>query len=221
MAILGLGKNNTPVVLAGDNIINKTVDQQRIVDICKIVQTKVNQCKFFDISPNCQWDTVISPLVPDNALIVLIYGGLDAGMFKDMASSSYKHYQGNRKILLVFHSPASKIDGLSYLKRAYDDNYDSVNFKGIANPAKFLLDNGFQYIQTDDLNLIANKIFNMLGIKSTSNTKKGADNVVTVSDLKPEDDFSKQVYEIKASDFLLMKSAVTHFNGTSKAVFKA
>lgn len=60
---------------------------------------------------------------------------------------------------LVFHSTYSKdITGLSFLKRARDDNYSPSSFTGIANPDKYLRSYGYDYVFTNNINTIVNGI---------------------------------------------------------------
>jgi hypothetical protein len=76
-----------------------------------------------------------------------------------MGSAWYKAEKCARTVFSVFWPPSADITGLAFLPRAHDDNYDPASFTGIANPAEYLLENGYYYIHSGSILNIINAIF--------------------------------------------------------------
>ena len=153
------GNANRPVYITSDNINNSAIDNARINSIVNGLKALGLKAYNMGLGPN-KHDTVLtSGTLPTNALVVDIYGGVDAGLIKEMGSAWYKSIKGARTVFSVFWPPSVDITGLAYLTRAHDDNYNPASFKGLANPAKYMLDNGYNYIHSGILLNIINAIF--------------------------------------------------------------
>lgn len=133
------------VYITSDNINNPKTDNARVNSIVKGLKALGIRAQALGLGPN----THISALkanIPKNALVVDIYGGADAGLIYEMASSWYKSLKGSKKVFTVYWPTSKCITGLDYLVRAHDDNYDPSSFKGIAHPDQFLKSHGYDYI---------------------------------------------------------------------------
>ena len=153
------GNVNRPIYITSDNINNSATDNARINSIIaglkKLGLTAFNM----GLGPNKHDSVLTSGTLPSNALIVDIYGGVDAGLIKEMGSAWYKTIKGAKKVYSVFWPPSTDITGLAFLPRAHDDNYDPASFTGIANPAQYLLANGYNYIHSGSILNIITAIF--------------------------------------------------------------
>jgi len=134
-----------PVYITSDNINNPTVDKARVNSIVKSLNALGIRAKALGLGPNTHI-TALTSNIPKNALVVDIYGGADAGLIYEMASSWYKSIKGSKKVFTVYWPTSKCITGLSYLVRAHDDNYSPSSFKGLAHPDQFLKKNGYDYI---------------------------------------------------------------------------
>ena len=153
------GNANRPIYITSDNINNSAVDNARINSIVNGLKALGLKAYNMGLGPN-KHDTVLtSGTLPSNALVVDIYGGADAGLIKEMGSAWYKSIKGARTVFSVFWPPSIDITGLAFLPRSHDDNYDPASFKGLANPAKYMLDNGYNYIHSGTILNIITAIF--------------------------------------------------------------
>ncbi len=137
--------NNRPVYITSDNINNPSIDNARVNSIVKGLNALGIRAKALGLGPNTHI-TALTANIPKNALIVDIYGGADAGLIYEMASSWYKSLKGSKKVFTVYWPTSKCITGLNYLVRAHDDNYSPSSFKGLAHPDQFLKKNGYDYI---------------------------------------------------------------------------
>ncbi|MGB9980155.1 pseudomurein-binding repeat-containing protein [Methanobacterium sp.] len=149
-----------PVYITSDNIINTVTDTNRINTIAYNLEMLGLTAVNWGLGPNSHYTVLQSSLVPTNALIVDIYGGACAGTIYEMGQDYYKALVGDRKVFSVWLAPyATDITGLAWLPRSYDDNFDPISFTGIPNPDQYLLNNGYEYIYSGDLNTIINRIY--------------------------------------------------------------
>ena len=96
-----------------------------------------------------------------------VYNGLCAGTINEMPASYYGGViKKNGSVLCPAWDTRSWTSSkmkqyrkgftkLSYLKRAWDDNFSPSSFTGISNPAKFMTKNGIKYCVGDSAALIA------------------------------------------------------------------
>ena len=97
------------------------------------------------------------------------YNGLCAGTIKEMAA---KYYGGVLKSKGSVLAPAwytadwtsekmkqyrNDISKITYLKRAWDDNFSPRSFKGMSSPAKFMTKNNIKYCVADTTDKIVNQ----------------------------------------------------------------
>ncbi len=139
---------NRPVYITSDNINNNTIDTARINDIITELKTLGVPAYAEGIGPSASINVLENNTIPQNALIVNIVGGADAGCIAEMTGNWYKSIKGERKVFTLLLSTSSvRITGLNWLPRAHDDNYDPTSFTGIARPDLVLLNNGYDYIE--------------------------------------------------------------------------
>jgi len=151
-----------PIYITSDNINNKATDNVRINNIIAGLKTLGFKAYNMGIGPNTHVKVLQNASVPQNALIVDIYGGADAGTLNEMGQSWYKKIKGTRTVFSVFWPPSKVITGLAFLERAHDDNFSPVSFVGLANPDQYLLKNGYNYLYSKDIGTIVNSIFKQL-----------------------------------------------------------
>jgi hypothetical protein len=153
------GNANRPIYITSDNINNSAIDNARINSIINGLKVLGLKAYNMGLGPN-KHDTILtSGKLPSNAVVVDIYGGVDAGLIKEMGSTWYKSIKGARSVFSVFWPPSTDITGLAFLPKAHDDNYDPLSFTGLANPAHYLLENGYNYIHSGSILKIINAIF--------------------------------------------------------------
>jgi hypothetical protein len=153
------GNANRPIYITSDNINNSAKDNARINSIISGLRSLGLAAYNMGLGPN-KHDTVLtSGKLPCNAVVVDLYGGADSGLIKEMGSAWYKGLKGARTVFSVFWPPSADISGLAFLPRAHDDNYDPASFTGLAHPAHYLLENGYNYIHSGSILSIINAIF--------------------------------------------------------------
>lgn len=146
-----------PVYITSDNINNPSIDNARVNNIVKGLKALGIRAQALGLGPNTHI-TALEANIPKNALVVDIYGGADAALIYEMASSWYKSIKGNKKVFTVYWPPSKCITGLDYLVRAHDDNYSPSSFKGLAHPDQFLKSHGYGYIYSGVIANIVNAI---------------------------------------------------------------
>ena len=154
-----VGTTNRPIYITSDNINNPTADNARINSIIAGLKALGLTAYNMGLGPNQHDSILTNAKVASNAVIVDIYGGADAGLIKEMGSAWYKAEKGAKTVYSVFWPPSTDITGLAFLARAHDDNYNPASFTGLANPAEYLLDNGYSYIHSGIIADIVNAIF--------------------------------------------------------------
>jgi len=149
-----------PVYITSDYINGSTTDTNRINAIVNGLRALGINAYNAGLGANTHYSVLQNSSVPANALIVDIYGGADAGVIYEMGQSYYKKLVGTRKVFSVWMAPSSvNITGLAWLPRAHDDNYSPSSFTGLAHPDQYLLNNGYNYIYSGDLNAIIAAIY--------------------------------------------------------------
>lgn len=148
--VVYITSDNIKSVTADTKMINAIVDGLRALGL-----TAINA----GLGPNTHINVLKDSKVPANALIVDIYGGACAGTIYEMGQSYYKKWVGSKKVFSVWMPPSTNITGLAWLPRSKDDNFSPSSFKGLANPDKYLKNNGYEYIYSGDLNAIIAAIY--------------------------------------------------------------
>jgi hypothetical protein len=141
-----------PVYLTSDNIDGVNSDNTRMNYICQILSSWGLTAYNYGLGPNSHCAVLMSSSVPQNALVVDIYGGACAATLYEMGGTWYKSIKGARDVFTIFMCGTSyscRISGLAWLPRAHDDNFSSPNFTGLANPDQYLLNNGYRYCEVE------------------------------------------------------------------------
>ena len=149
-----------PVYITSDNIINKSADTDRVNQIVDGLAALGVYAVNWGLGPNTHIAVLQSVQVPQNALVIDIYGGACAGTIYEMGTSWYKRIKGTRDVFTVFWPTATNITGLAWLPRAHDDDFSADNFTGLEHPNQYMLSNGYRYIYSGDIDAIINSIFN-------------------------------------------------------------
>lgn len=144
-----------PVYITSDNIKTWNEDNNMINSIVSGLNALGLTAINWGIGPNTHYAILQNPNIPANALIVDIYGGACAGTIWEMGTNSYKQLVGSRKVFSIWMPPSAwDITGLAWLPRAHDDNFSPAWFTGLANPDQYLLNNGYHYIYSGDIDYI-------------------------------------------------------------------
>lgn len=136
-----------PVYIVSDNILGNQSDTNRVNAIVSQLKSLGIPAYACGIGPQCHLTVLGNATVPQNALVVEIAGGADAAAIAEKAGAWYKNLKGDRKVFDLFLSTATRITGLDWLPRSWDDNYSPSSFKGVARPDLVLLNNGYDYIE--------------------------------------------------------------------------
>ena len=147
------------VYITSDYVDGTTTDTNRINAIVNGLKALGITAINAGLGTNTHYSALQNSSVPANALIVDIYGGADAGVIYEMGQSYYKKLVGSKKVFCVWLPSSVNITGLAWLPRAHDDNYDPASFTGLAHPDQYLLNNGYNYIYSGDLNAIIAAIY--------------------------------------------------------------
>lgn len=151
------------IYLTTDVIFNKQKDYAFMESIKAKLTEKGYKVVIQGYGPNSHNTAMRSQTLPINAVQVSIFGGADPGVIYDMCSRSFMRLKESRLMFLVYYPDYCKnITGLSYLKRAPDDNYSPSSFKGISNPDLYLKNNGYDYVYSKNLNTIVNSIISYI-----------------------------------------------------------
>jgi hypothetical protein len=166
-----------PVYITSDCIKNNAKDNARIDAIVNGLKKMGLYAMNYGLGPNKHYSVLKNIQIPQNALVVNIYGGACAGTIWEMTKPYYKKALGTRKVFSIWINTNINIKTLKFLKRASDDNVtpkygekggfpqfqDSNNngiFEpelgekdGLANPGKLLDDNGYKYLYQKDGNV--------------------------------------------------------------------
>ena len=148
------------VYITSDNIYNTTTDTANINRIINGLAALGVSAVEYGIGPGTHDSVLESTSVPQNAVVVDIYGGACAGTIYEMGTSWYKSIKGTRDVFTVFWADTSAdITNLAWLPRAHDDDFDPANFTGLAHPDQYMLNNGYNYIYSSNIQAIVNSIY--------------------------------------------------------------
>jgi CARDB len=157
--------NARPVYLTSDNIINTSIDMARLNNIVSGLKAMGLYAMNYGLGPNSHYQILTNTTIPQNALIVDIYGGVCAGTIWEMTQRSYKYYMGNRSVFSIWINTKTNIDNLNntLLPRANDDNFTPLygtvggfpnwidaDHDGIVDPAKDTNNDGIYEIRAED-----------------------------------------------------------------------
>ena len=121
------------IVLTSDMITNDAYDIARMEELKTGLVAKGHTVTVYKpVNPNSHITVFQSADTPDDALVVNIYGGADAGLIYEMGGTWFKSIVGKRKVMCLWIPPSVDISKLTYLERAWDDNYSPESFKGLS-----------------------------------------------------------------------------------------
>ncbi len=154
---------NRPVYITSDIIYSNTVDTARVNAIISELKMLGVPAYAAGIGPSASLNVLENKTVPQNALVVDIVGGADAGCIVEQAGNWYNSIKGGRKVFTLLLSTSSvRITGLSWLTRAHDDNFDPTSFTGVARPDLVLQNNGYDFIEVILPNDIQSMVYYIL-----------------------------------------------------------
>ena len=181
--VINAASTYRPVYITSDNINNTSEDNTRINNIVNALQQLGLFAVNYGLGPNEHYSILQNITIPQNALIVDIYGGLCAGTIWEMNQSYYKYYKGNRTIFSIWIDTPLTLDDIQFLPRAQDDNFTplygtlggfpdfndtnndgifepGLEKDGLNNPALFLKNSGYNYLSliNEDINTIVDNI---------------------------------------------------------------
>jgi hypothetical protein len=160
-----------PVYITCDNIDSYSEDWSRMNSICDYLESWGLGASAWGRGPNTHCSVLNDNSIPQNALIVDIYGGACAGTLYEMGLSYYKNWKGSLEVFTIFISPPSwdirncptrDIYGRNFLPKAWDDNFSGDILpdwgfnskgqlvKGLSNPDKYMTKNGYKFLVTSN-----------------------------------------------------------------------
>ncbi len=137
--------NYRPVYITSDNINNTLVDNTRINNIVTALQQLGLYAVNYGLGPNQHYSILQNISIPQNALIVDIYGGFCAGTIWEMSQSYYKYYKSTRSVFSIWIDTPITLEDIQFLPRAHDDDFTPLygktggfpNFNDIDNDGIF------------------------------------------------------------------------------------
>ena len=124
--IINIGTTYRPVYITSDNINNTVEDNTRINNIVTALQQLGLSAVNYGLGPNEHYSILENITIPQNALIVDIYGGFCAGTIWEMNQSYYKYYKGNRTVFSIWIDTPLTLADIQFLPRAHDDNFTPI-----------------------------------------------------------------------------------------------
>lgn len=137
----GTGRRITKktIVLNSDNIFSKSKDKRLLKNMAKLLRAKGYKVIISGIGPNYHVKDVKKY---SNVCLFTLVGGIDSGMFVDMASSYYKKLlrkHKNQVVLGCVRTPKGiNLADRIWLNRAHDDDYSDASFYGLTFPGQYL-----------------------------------------------------------------------------------
>ncbi|WP_048190929.1 CARDB domain-containing protein [Methanobacterium sp. SMA-27] len=157
--------NSRPIYLTSDNIINTSIDMARLNSIVSGLKAMGLYAMNYGLGPNSHYEILTNIAIPENALIVNIYGGVCAGTIWEMTKSYYTNMVRNRSIFSIWINTKTNIDNLNntLLPRSNDDdftpkygtvggfpNWIDSDQDGKVDPAKDTNNDGIYEIRAED-----------------------------------------------------------------------
>ncbi|ADC46974.1 adhesin-like protein [Methanobrevibacter ruminantium M1] len=197
----GLPITKKTVVINSDNIYNKATDSQFIKSIGEVLKSKgykviINS----NIGPNAHCTDAMGAY--SDVCIFCIFGGVDSGMFVDMAASWYQNLlkKYDNEVVLGFTHTQRNLATDTWLERAHDDDYSPKNFTGLSYPGTYLNDYDMDYVYGRTATEMANNFIKYavnglsIGLNNTVpcnvmeyNVTTGDNGYATITDLLPGD----------------------------------
>lgn len=160
----GTGRKITKktIVLNSDKIYNKAKDKRFLKYMAKLLRAKGYKVIVSGVGPNYHVKDVKKY---SNVCIFTLVGGIDSGMFVDMASSYYKKLlkkHKNQVVLGCVKSPKHiNLADRIWLNRAHDDDYSDASFYGLTFPGQYLNKKAkIDYVYGPSAKLLVNNFIN-------------------------------------------------------------
>lgn len=151
------------IYITSDIIFNSNKDYAFMNSIKIALEAKGYKAIVNGYGPNSHNVAIWNQSLPANAVQLSIFGGADAGVIYDMCTRTFMRLKENRLIFIAYDPTHSKdITGLSFLERAHDDNYSSSDFTGLNNPDIYLKNHGYDYVYSNSVNTIVNKLIDYI-----------------------------------------------------------
>jgi Bacterial Ig-like domain/CARDB len=115
-----------PVYITSDNVDNTVEDTTRINNIVTALQNLGLYAVNYGLGPNLHYTILENITIPQNALIVNLYGGFCAGTIWEMNQSYYKYYLGSRTVFSIWINTPVTLDSIQFLQRSHDDNFTHI-----------------------------------------------------------------------------------------------
>ena len=115
--------NARPIYLTSDWIYGKDVDNDNMDRIVSGLKAMGLYAVNYGWGANSHYQILKDITIPQNALVVDIYGGVCAGTIWEMTQDSYKYYKGNRSVFSIWTYTNINIANVTFLRRAYDDTF--------------------------------------------------------------------------------------------------
>jgi len=158
-------------------------DYNRLNAIAALLRSWGVDANVFGVGPDTQNAVLRASYVPQNALVVDVYGGACAGTIYAMIGSYYQGIKGSREVFSIWTTENGGWDirnlptktqngGVNFLPRAHDDTFSAylpdwgynshgVWTDGLNNPDQFLISHGFNFMVCGgDIVQMASAIFN-------------------------------------------------------------
>lgn len=150
------------IVLDSDKIYNKAKDKRLLKKMAKLLRAKGYKVIISGIGPNYHVKDVKKY---SNVCVFSLVGGIDSGMFVDMASSYYKKLlrkHNNQFVLGCVRSPRGiNLADRIWLNRAHDDDYSDASFHGLTFPGQYLNKKAnIDYVYGPSASLLVNNFLN-------------------------------------------------------------
>lgn len=210
----------TNVFLTSDSIGSTDNDKKMLNSVKDYIEELSNGTIKVTIDPNAPGPGEGTRALQSSADVSVAFAACCAGNFLELA----KGLQNQNKEIIFVNTGDFDLDNKDYIRRAWDDNYSSVNFAGINKPGTFLREMGIDYIQPvkeyskigesytssdDEVNkYIAEQIVQKINNKS--NTKTYDESLIVTHKLHPS-------VMAKASKELV-KSESTEYNKTYNSI---
>ncbi|RAP52612.1 MAG: hypothetical protein BZ138_02940 [Methanosphaera sp. rholeuAM270] len=151
------------IYITSDVVYNSKTDKEYMNKIKNKLESLGYKVKILGYGPNSHVATIIEDTLPVNAVQLSIFSGADAGVIYDVCTRSFMRCKQNRLLFFVYYSKTSTdITGLSFLKRAHDDNYMPASFTGISYPDKTLRDHGYDYVFASNVDTIVQALIDYI-----------------------------------------------------------
>ncbi|MBZ2167099.1 Ig-like domain-containing protein [Methanobacterium spitsbergense] len=115
--------NSRPIYLTSDWIYDEDVDNAKMDRIVSGLKAMGLYAMNYGWGANSHYQILKDITIPQNALVVDIYGGVCAGTIWEMTQDSYKYYKGNRSVFSIWTYTNIDIANVTFLRRAYDDKF--------------------------------------------------------------------------------------------------